>query len=68
MSEQNRVVILMTGSECEEYPGMSCVMDVLGPYTREEAYRVAAEQPPWTAPHIMTLHPLEGASVLRTSP
>jgi hypothetical protein len=52
-------VVLFTGSECEEYPGKSCVMDVLGPYTSAEAERVMVhylEVAPWTAPHRAILH------------
>ena len=61
MSSARTVVVLLTGSPCEEYPAVSCVMSVLGPYTREEAVQVARAQPEWTAPHLMTLprEPLE---------
>lgn len=49
------VVVLLTGDKCEKYPGKTCVMYVLGPYTREEACKVLAEQPEWTCPHVMPL-------------
>lgn len=45
----------VTGSPCEEHPEVTCVMSVLGPYTREKARQVAEQQPEWTAPHLMTL-------------
>jgi hypothetical protein len=49
-------VVLLTGSECEEYPGTRCVMSAIGPYpTRERAREAAREQPEWTAPHIIEL-------------
>jgi hypothetical protein len=51
----NWVVVLLTGSECEEYPGVMCVMEVLGPYERTRARQVAAAAPKWTRPHIMLL-------------
>ena len=53
--ERNQVVVLLTGSECEAYPATTCVMDVLGPYTRDEAEVVFAQQPQWTSPHLMML-------------
>jgi hypothetical protein len=49
-------VVLMTGSECDNYPGITCVMNAFGPYpTREKAKEAAGEWPEWTAPHIMEL-------------
>jgi hypothetical protein len=49
------VVVLLTGDGCSEYPAMTCVMSVLGPYARGEAEAVATRQPDWTAPHVMAL-------------
>lgn len=49
------VVVLLTGDKCEKYPSATCVMDVLGPYTRTTAERVFAQQPDWACPHIMVL-------------
>lgn len=49
-------MVLLTGSECEAHPGMPCVMETLGPYTREEAVAVFARQPGWACPHLMLLH------------
>lgn len=50
------VVVLLTGSKCEEYPDTRCVMDALGPFaTREEARAEAARWPDWTSPHVVTL-------------
>lgn len=49
------VVVLLTGDKCEKYPGQTCVMNVLGPYTWTRAERVFARQPDWTCPHIMVL-------------
>jgi hypothetical protein len=48
------VVVLFTGSECEDHPGKPCVMEARGPYTKGEAEAVMAElleTAPWTAPH-----------------
>lgn len=52
---RNHVVVLLTASACESYPGRPCVMEVLGPYTRGEAEAVAGQKPEWTAPHLMVL-------------
>jgi hypothetical protein len=49
------VVVLLSGSACEEYPQARCVTSVLGPYPREGALAVAARQPSWTCPHVMML-------------
>lgn len=52
------VVVLFTGSECEEHSGKPCVMEVLGPYDRKESEQVVKlylEQAPWTAPHRVEL-------------
>lgn len=49
-------IVLLTGVACADYPGMTCVMGVLGPYgTRAEAVTAARQQPEWAAPHIMRL-------------
>jgi hypothetical protein len=57
MADGRWVVVLMTGGECEAYPyhGHQCVMDVLGPYTQEEARAIADAKPAWTRPHVMIL-------------
>ena len=52
---RHHVVVLLTGSECEAYATPYCAMDVLGPYTRDEAEAVFAQQPQWTSPHLMML-------------
>jgi len=52
---RSHVVVLLTSDECERYPGKTCVMSVLGPYTREEADAVFAQQPEWAAPHDMIM-------------
>jgi hypothetical protein len=49
------VVVLLTGDKCEKYPGQTCVMDVLGPFTMTTAERVFARQPDWACPHIIVL-------------
>ena len=49
-------MILLTGSECEEHPGMPCVMEALGPYTGQEAEAVMVQQPEWACPHRMILN------------
>ena len=59
--ERHHVVVLLTGSECETYPPAICVMDVLGPYTRDEAEVVFAQQPQWTCPHLMMMLRGDGA-------
>jgi hypothetical protein len=53
---RRHVVVLLTADECERYPGKTCVMSVLGPYTREEADTVFAQQPEWAAPHRMIMN------------
>lgn len=49
-------MVLLTGSECRAYPGTTCVMETLGPYTQKEAMAVFAEQPEWACPHLTVLH------------
>jgi len=54
----DQVVVLFTGSECEEHPGRPCMMEALGPYDRAKADRVMERylaDAPWTAPHRLTL-------------
>jgi hypothetical protein len=54
-------VVLMTGSQCAQYPGTTCVMELRGPFeTREEADTFAGQWPDWTAPHIMSMRPPDG--------
>lgn len=53
--DRHYAVVLLTGSECEEHPGMPCVMETLGPYTWEEAEAVFRQQPEWACPHLMIL-------------
>lgn len=48
-------VVLLTGSSCEAYPGVPCVMTALGPYTAREAQAEAAKQPAWAMPHVVSL-------------
>jgi hypothetical protein len=52
--ERNYVIVLLHG-ECERDPGDTCVMSVLGPYTRDEADEAFRQQPAWAAPHRMGL-------------
>ncbi len=55
MSE-DRWVVVVFGAQCDEYPGTRCVMDVLGPYSKADARKVAGRWPEWTAPHLMLIH------------
>jgi hypothetical protein len=49
-------VVVMTGSECDDYPLVTCVMETKGPFdSRDEAADEARKYPDWTAPHIMML-------------
>jgi hypothetical protein len=50
------VVVLFTASHCDEDPRTRCVMDVIGPMTRNEAESLALGQPEWQLPHVMRLH------------
>ncbi len=60
------VVVLMMASECDTYPGAPCVMEVLGPYDRDEAEQVLNGyhvNNPWTRPHRLRLRREEPGEV-----
>lgn len=47
---------MLSGGECSEYPGKTCVMEVLGPFaSRNAAARMAEALPQWSAPHLMSV-------------
>ena len=48
-------IVLLAASECPEYDGTRCVMNVLyrPGWSREEARQLLSQLPAWTAPHFI---------------